>query len=257
MSQQPQQTLGKLIGVGVGPGASDLLTLRAVRVLNSVQVIAIPRPNAYASSLAWRLASPHVEARESQEKLFLTFPMTKDAWQLHAAWDEAASAIASRLVVGHDVAFITQGDAMVYSTFIYLREALLSRLPGLLVEIVPGVSSLSAVPAALGIPLADGQERVAVIPATYGVEDLRRILREFDSVLLLKVASKIKEVISALEAEGLLEHATYIERATSDEQRIEHDLRRMRDDRCVYFSMVLVKKPTAPGGLRAAREARV
>lgn len=242
--------LGKLYGVGVGPGDPDLITVKAVKILRSVATIAIPRPSKYAESVAWRSAAAHVEENADQERLFLTFPMTKDPAVLAPAWEEACQAIAERLADGRDVAFVTQGDPMVYSTFIYLYEDLRTRLPGLEVEIVPGVSSISAGPAVCGVPLADGQERVAILPATYGTEDLRRILRDFDSVVLMKVASKMPEVVAALAAEGLLGCATYIERATGSGQRIVRDLESLTQERCVYFSMVFVHKKSRSGVLR-------
>ncbi len=247
--------VGTLFGIGVGPGAPDLITLRAVRTLNEVDVIAIPRPSPYASSLAWRIAKSHVQPSDTQEHLFLTFPMSKDPSVLVPAWDYAACEIEKRLQSGKNVAFITQGDPMVYSTFIYLRENLLTLMPNLEIKIVPGVTSLSAVPAASGIPLADGQERVAIVPATYGVEDLRKTLREFDSIVLMKVASKIDDVIAALEAENMLHLATYVERATSDDERIIRDLTTLKGDKCVYFSMVLVNKKSRSGVLRHGKEA--
>jgi precorrin-2/cobalt-factor-2 C20-methyltransferase len=96
----------------------------------------------------------------------------------------------------------------------------------------------------------DGQERLAVIPATYGVEDLRNILRSFDSVVLMKVSSIMPQIVQVLEEENLLDASVYVERATTDEQRIVHDLRRIRNDRCVYFSMVVVTKKHRNGVLR-------
>ena len=251
-----ERTFGRLFGVGVGPGDPDLITLKALKILRSACVLAIPRPSKYAESVAWRCAAPHLgeavtlPSGQAQERLFLTFPMTKDPEVLVPAWQAAAAALVERLSAGKDVAFLTQGDPMVYSTFIYLSEEMRTRLPDLEVVIVPGVSSISAGPAAAGIPLADGEERVAVLPATYGVEDLRRILRDFDSIVLMKVASKIPEVIAALEAEGLLDSATYIERASSANQRVIRDLRSLVNDRCVYFSMIFVHKKTRSGVLR-------
>lgn len=242
--------LGTFYGVGVGPGAPDLLTLRALRVLNQVPVLAVPRPSPYASSFAWRIVEGVIDADHPREVLRLTFPMSKDPEVLIPAWETAVAAIRARLEEGLDVAFITQGDPMVFSTFIYLDEALKAQMPTLKIEVVPGVTSLSAVPHAAGIPLADGQERIAVLPATYGTEDLRGILRSFDSILLMKVSSRIGEIIDALEAEGLLDSATYVERATTTDERVvrgREALLSLRGDRCVYFSMVFVHKKRRSG----------
>lgn len=243
-------TMGKLWGVGVGPGAPDLLTLRGLRTMQSVDVLAIPRPNKYSKSLAWRIAEPNLEEREDQEKLFLTFPMTKDPDVLIPAWQYAFDEIHKRLKEGKNVAFLTQGDCMVYSTFIYLYSHAKEHWPDVEVEVVPAVSSISAVPSAIGIPLVDGQERVAVLPATYGTDDLRKVLKDFDSVVLMKVSSVMDKVIDILEEQDLLDKAVYVERATSDQERVVRDLKSLKNDKCVYFSMVVVNKKERSGILQ-------
>lgn len=242
--------LGKLWGVGVGPGAPDLLTLRAVETLRRVPVLAVPRPNAWTKSLAWRIVEPHMTEVTGQDRLFLTFPMSKDPEVLQPAWDVAFEAIRKKLEKGLDVAFITQGDPLFFSTFIYLREAMLEQLPGLEIDVVPGVSCLSAVPAAAQWALADGQERVAVLPATYGIDDLRRIIRDFDSVVLMKVSSQIERLIEVLKEEDLIDKAVYVERASSEEERVVYDLESLKGDKCVYFSTVLICKKTRSGLLQ-------
>jgi precorrin-2/cobalt-factor-2 C20-methyltransferase len=255
MNAQPTTPLGTLYGVGVGPGAPDLLTLRALKVIQEADVLAIPRPSDFGTSVAWSIVKPHVDSQPiadtgaKQERLFLTFPMSKDPDILVPAWHHAFQEIQSRLRQGLSVAFLTQGDPFVYSTFIYLQEKAREMEPLLNIEIIPGVTSLSAVPAAAGIPLADGQERIAVIPATYGLEELRSTLRAFDAVLIMKVSSCIRGVIKVLEEEGLLGCSTYVERATSKDQKVVHDLTQIKGDRCVYFSMVFVHKKLRSGVL--------
>lgn len=242
--------LGKLYGIGVGPGASDLVTLRAFNLLRSLPVLAVPRPNAYSPSLAYRIIEPHLLADSGQHHLFLTFPMTKDPEVLGPAWETAFRAIEAELEAGRDLGFVTQGDPFIYSTFIYVFESLKAKYPTLEIEVVPGVTSIAAVPMAAGVPLVDGQERLAVIPASYGTEELRQILRSFDSIVLMKVASVMETVVNLLEEEDLLDCAYYVERATSDEQRIVRDLRELRGNRCIYFSMVVVSKKRRSGILR-------
>ncbi len=241
---------GKLIGIGLGPGASDLITLRALRHLQTLPVLAIPKPNAWTPSLAYRIIKEHLLTDNGQEQLFLEFPMSRDPEILIPAWEKAFSAIRGRLEAGLDVGFVTQGDPFVFSTFIYVYESLKNDMPDLVVEMVPGVSSINAVPNVAGRPLVDGQERLAVIPATYGVDDLRNILRSFDSIVLMKVSSIMPQIVQVLEEEGLLEQSVYVEKATTDEQRIVHDLKQIRNDRCVYFSMVVVTKKHRSGILR-------
>jgi precorrin-2/cobalt-factor-2 C20-methyltransferase len=244
---------GTLYGVGVGPGAPDLMTLRSVQVLKTAAVIAIPRRSECSPSLAWEIARPNVGEVPGQERLFLTFPMTKDPERLRPAWDEAFTQIGQRLERGLSVAFITEGDPLVYSTFIYLLGESSRRWPGVPVEIVPAVSSITAVPAVTRTPLADGQERIAVLPATYGVDDLTDVLRRFDTVILMKVGSVMATVVEALEREGLVDRAFYVSKATTGHERVVHDLRSLRGDRCDYFSMVVVARKDR-NGILAGRE---
>lgn len=246
---RPTSALGKLFGVGVGPGASDLMTLRAVRVLQEAQVLAIPRQNQWSESFAWRIAKPVVGDVPGQERLMLTFPMTRDPEILRPAWDEALREIGARLERGLSVAFLTQGDPFVYSTFIYLHEEAPRRWPGVEIEVVPAVSSITAVPHALGIPLADGEERVAILPAMYDVEDLKEILDRFDTVLLFKVRSVLARVVEILEEKGLLDRAWYVSKATTREERVVEDLASLASDRCDYFSMVMIAKKSRAGAL--------
>jgi precorrin-2/cobalt-factor-2 C20-methyltransferase len=248
-------TYGTLYGVGVGPGAPDLMTLRSVAVLRAVPVIAIPRRSEYSPSIAWEIARPNVGDVPGQERLFLTFPMTKDPERLRPAWDLAFTEIGSRLERGMSVAFITEGDPLVYSTFIYLMRAAAERWPDAPVEIVPAVSSITAVPAVMRTPLADGQERIAILPATYGIDDLVEVLRQFDTVILMKVGSVMPNVVAALERAELLDRAFYVSKATTGQERVVQDLRTLRNDRCDYFSMVVVARQDRSGVLEGRQRA--
>jgi precorrin-2/cobalt-factor-2 C20-methyltransferase len=239
--------IGKLYGVGVGTGASDLMTLRAVNCLKTVDCIAIPRRDRFTPSVAWTAAEPVIGEAPGQERIFLNFPMTKDPIRLRPAWDIAFAEIGRRLREGKNTAFITEGDPFVYSTFIYLYNYAKVQWPDTVVEVIPGVSSICAVPMTAGLPLADGQEKVAILPASYGTEDLRIILRMFDTIILMKVSSVMKDIIAVLEAEGLLAHSVYVAKATMKGEQVIWDLKSIQEENCVYFSMVVVKKTRRSG----------
>ncbi len=240
---------GTLFGVGVGPGAPDLMTLRAAKILREAPVLGIPRVNQYSKSLAWRIAEPVIGEIEGQERIFLTFPMTRDPEILRPAWEIVYQQLGEHLEQGRDVAFLTQGDPFVYSSFIYLYNEAPRRWPGIDIEVVPAVSSITAVPVITGIPLADGQERIAVLPSMYDVSDLEQILDTFDTIVLMKVRAVIGEVTRLLERKGLLDKAIYVSKATTENQRIIHDLRTLDTDRCDYFSMVVIGKKDRSGVL--------
>jgi precorrin-2/cobalt-factor-2 C20-methyltransferase len=242
-------TYGTLYGVGVGPGAPDLLTLRAVRTLERADVLALPRSSDFGASMAWKIVKPVIGERAGQERLFLTFPMSKDPDRLRPAWDKAIEAIGERLLRGQSVAFVTEGDASLYSTFIYLRREAPRRWPGVRIEVVPGVSSIAAVPAVTGIPIADGQECVAIVPANYGAADLARVFASFDTTILMKIGSEMPRVIEALERAGLADKAVYVSKATMKEERIVRDVRQVRDEHGDCFAMIVVAKKERSGVL--------
>ncbi len=241
-----------LYGVGAGPGAPDLITLRALSILNRVPVLALPRGSDYGASKAWEIVQPNVGEVPGQERLFLTFPMNKDPERLRPAWEIAFAAIGERLQQGLDVAFVTEGDPSLFSTFIYLQEEAARRWPDVAVECVPGVSSIAAVPSVTGVPLADGQERIAILPGTYGLDDLPQVLRSFDTTVLMKIGPEMPHIIEVLEREGLLDRAIYVSKATMREQRIVRDLRQVRAEHGDCFAMVIVARKERNGLLAGA-----
>lgn len=240
---------GTLYGVGVGPGAPDLLTLRAVETLRKAQVLALPRSSDFGASMAWKIAKPAVGEVEGQERLFLTFPMSKDPARLVPAWEKAFEAIGERLEKGLSVAFATEGDPSLFSTFIYLQREAPQRWPGIEIVVVPGVSSIAAVPSVTGIPLADGQERIAIVPANYGVEGLSAVLEQFDTTILMKIGSEMPQVLAEIEKAGLADKAVFVSRATMPDQRIVRDIRVSGGEYGDCFAMAIVAKKERSGVL--------
>lgn len=238
-----------LYGIGVGPGASDLITLRALETVRRANVLALPRSSDWGESTAWKILSSAFEPPVTQERLFLTFPMSKDPERLRPAWERALAQLGPRLAAGLSVAFVTEGDPSLYSTFVYLQREARARWPEVRVEVVPGVTSVTAVAGVLGVPLADGQERVAIIPATYGVGDLDAILAAFDTVVLMKLGGELPAIVAALERADLLDRAYYVSRASMQEQRIVRDLRDAPAGRGDCFAMVIVAKKQRDGVL--------
>ena len=214
-------------------------------------MLVLPRSSDFGESMAWRIVRGAVEnvAPASQERLFLTFPMKKDPALLRAAWDCALEAIGERLHRGLDVAFATEGDPSLYSTFGYLQRRSPEAWPGIEIEVVPGVSSLAAVPAVTGIPLADGQERIAIIPGNYGVGELETLLQTFDTVVLMKIGSEMPAVVEAIGRAGLLDRAVYVSKATMPEQRVLRDLSGAHGASGDCFSMIVVARKERAGVL--------
>ncbi len=236
---------GTLYVIGVGPGDPGLLTLRAAEILKAVPVLCVPKGREEGSSLALSIVQGAVEVK-GKEVIEAHFPMRKTreaahADELDAKWNGTVNAVLDRLDKGTDVAFITLGDPTVYSTFFYLRDRLRALTPALRIELVPGVSSINAAAASAGISLSLADEKVAIVPATYG-EDLHDLLGRFDTIVLMKVHRVFNEVRQSIEEAGLLERAVYVVRASMPEERVFYDLCRVREEDRDYFSMVIVRK---------------
>jgi precorrin-2/cobalt-factor-2 C20-methyltransferase len=233
-----------LYGVGVGPGAPDLVTLRAVAVLRRAAVVAAPRPVDGGASLALRIAREAAGEVPGQETLPLTFPMTRDPGARRAAREAAAAAVRVRLAAGRDIAFVTEGDPLLYSTFLDLLAT--AAAAGGRVEIVPGVSSLTAVAAAAQVPLADGDDRIAVLPAARALPDLARLARDFETLLLLKAGRHLPALREALAGAGLLPRAWVVAEASRPGERVT-PLAELDAVPAGYFTTVLVRTRAEEG----------
>lgn len=233
--------LGRFYGLGVGPGDPELLTLKAHRLLTQAAVVCVPSRGTSYDSYGFSIVKQYVDP-DRQEILKLTFPMKKDRNLLIPFWDAAVAEVMQRLRQGKDAVFITEGDPFLYSTFIYMHDTFRQRHPEVQVEVVPGVTSVSAVCARVGLPLADRDDRIAILPATYEGENLRQVLETFEAVALMKVNSVFDRVLDLLEEMGLVGHAVWVKRCGTPDEEIERDVRKLRGKRLDYMSMVVVRK---------------
>lgn len=230
----------KLFGVGVGPGDPELITLKAHRVLTAVPVLFIPVRRAGAPSYAATIAAAYL-TNPARRVVELVYPMTKDEAAVDVAARRNAGLIAAELAAAGSGAFLTEGDPLLYSTFVHTFGVLRGAYPDVEVEIVPGVSSVTAAAAVAQWPLADRDDRLAILPATYERALLRQTLCDFDTVVLLKVNSVMDAVLDLLEELGLLDRAVYVRRCGRPEQEIVRDVRHLRGQQLDYFSLLLVR----------------
>lgn len=227
---------GTFIGIGVGPGDPELMTIKAINFLKHVPVVAVPYSSPKQHSLALQIASEYINS--GTRVLKLHFPMVKDENVRQKHRRQAADQIAEHLGDGEDVAFLTEGDPMLYSTFAYLLWHLEERFP---IEIVPGISSVMASAAQAHLPLATGDQRLAVLPATYeNIDKLGAILASFDTVVLMKVHATLEEIVAYLAKKELLDHAILVERASAENCRVFTDLQDIRKDQISYLSQLIV-----------------
>ena len=187
---------GKLFGIGVGPGDTELLTIKASKLLKKVEVICSPRSAKTKPSLALSIVQPVLNEREDDyEILDPLFPMIEDKLALKDYWDQAAKIIIKYLLQGKDVAFITLGDPTIYSTFSYVAKRI--EVSGFEIEILPGITSFTSCAAAAGISLAEKDEIIVIVPK---VDDrLARIMEYGDTFVIMKTSrhsEMLEEIIS-------------------------------------------------------------
>ena len=231
---------GCLYGVGVGPGDPELLTRKALRILQQVPVICTPQSETSSDSYALEIVSEFLD-RSKQEILRLTFP-TDDAEGAAGVWRKGADTIAEKLLAGQDVAFITEGDPMLYSTFAYVLEGITSSHSSIPVEIVPGVSSVMAAAASASIPLVTHGQRLAILPAVYGIDDLREAIANYDTIVLMKVNRTLLSALANLETLGLAGKGIYVRRASTTRERVVTDLSELTEEDLDYFSLLIIRK---------------
>jgi precorrin-2/cobalt-factor-2 C20-methyltransferase len=224
----------RLYGLGVGPGDPELVTLKALRLLQAAPVVAYPAPEAGAS-FARGIVAQWLD--RGQREIAIRFPMRPGS-PPEAIYDDAAARLSAVLDEGDDIAFLCQGDPLFYGSFagIYLRLA--PRYP---VTIVPGVSSLTACAAASGLPLAQRDAAISVIPATLDEVALIRRLAESDVAAVIKIGRHFAKLRRALDRLGLLDSAVYVERATLPNQRVA-PFSEIDAAQVPYFAMALISR---------------
>ena len=233
--------LGCLYGIGVGPGDPELLTLKALKAIQNAPVICVPQAANRRDSYALTIVKEYL--KPEQEILRAPFP-TDDAEGAAQVWREASVLVAERLKKGQDVAFLTEGDPMLFSTFSYVLAGVQELCPEAPVQIIPGVSSVMAAAASSGVPLATHGQRLAILPAAYGLDDLSEATSNFDTVVLMKISPNISETLADLKELGLSKKSTYVRRVTTDREKVITDLAQITEEDLDYFSLLIVKGNT-------------
>ena len=232
---------GRLIGVGVGPGDPELLTLKAVRTLAEADVVAHFAKAGNVGN-ARRIVQDHLRA--GVEELPLLYPVTTELPRDCAAYGEAigafydnsASAVARHLDAGRTVAVISEGDPLFYGSYMHLHVRLAPRYR---TEIVPGVTAMSGCWSSAGAPIAQGDDVLMVLPATLPEAELERRLKDADAAVVMKLGRHLEKVRRVLRRTGRLPQAIYVERGTTSES-VTMRLEEKRDDAAPYFSVILL-----------------
>ncbi|MCZ3381189.1 MULTISPECIES: cobalt-factor II C(20)-methyltransferase [unclassified Kosakonia] len=229
---------GKLYALSTGPGAADLITVRGARILGKLDVLYAPAGRKGGDSLALSIVREYLG--EQTDVRCCHFPMSADSAEKEAVWDEVAAALEAEVQAGKQVGFITLGDAMLFSTWVFLLQRL--QHPQNL-EIVPGVTSFAAIAARAQTPLAMEQQSLAVVSCTAPESDIRQALAQHDSLVLMKVYGRFARIKALLAQAGLLDHALMMAEATLPGEQCWRRLGEVSDDQPLpYFSTILVNK---------------
>jgi precorrin-2/cobalt-factor-2 C20-methyltransferase len=232
---------GLLIGVGVGPGDPELLTLKAVRALENADVVA-HFAKAGNPSNARATAAKYLKPGISEMQLL--YPVTTEHPTAEAAYrtaidqffDDCAARIAQQLSAGKAVAVLSEGDPLFFGSYMHIHIRLMSRFR---TEVVPGVTAMSGCWSAAGLPIVQGDDVLTVLPGTLGQPELVRRLQQNEPTVIMKLGRNLPKVRRALIESNRLENAIYVERGTMQNERLM-PLAEKADDAAPYFAIVLV-----------------
>lgn len=249
---------GRLVGVGVGPGDPELVTLKAVRVLREADVVFVPVASSGEVGRAEAVVLEHVAAAAVRR---LPFSLDASEDERARSWERSAAAVAEALArrpMGTTVAFATIGDPGVYSTFTYLAERVQAVLPGVRIEVVPGITAMQDLAARSGIPLVAGSERLALLPLVagpVGMGGLARALAGHDTVVCYKGGARLPELLEVIGRAGRLGSAVYGARLGLPDERV-CPASEMEGRRGPYLSTVIVHPDRRARSLQAEQGVR-
>jgi len=230
---------GKLFGVGVGPGDPELLTIKAVRVIKTADVVFTAASTKNTYSLAVEIASPYISPDVPVN--ILSFPMTKNVQTVEAAWIENARIIADAMKQGLNAGFLTLGDPTTYSTFGYILKKMKCVMPEAEIETIPGITSFHASSARLNRILVEGEESFLVTSGAFGGDRIRNV-DGVENVAIVKAYKNIRDINQALKDTGLYKRSVAVAKCGRVHEEIIHDIGELEDREPDYWTLILASK---------------
>ena len=225
---------GIFYGIGVGPGDPELLTVKAIKAIEKVDVLIAPKTEKKDGSVALTVAKPYL--KKDVEIVYQVFPMVKGfAENSTDAWE--SKEILELLRAGKNVAFLTIGDPMFYSTYIYVFRLLENE--GVEIQTIPGIPAFAAIGSQLGYPIVEGDDVLSIIPATASPEKVEKAMQAADNVVLMKVYKNFEEVADMLDKNEMAEQAVLVSRAGLDDEKIIYNVLAHKKDKLNYLSTYL------------------
>lgn len=229
--------MNKFYGIGVGPGDPELLTVKAVNTLKSLDLLLVPSGKKEGKSESYEIAKSYLKPDIQVEKRH--FPMTLDLEAMHEEIAPIAMEVIDWVKSGLNVGFLTLGDPMIYSTFIYLLEHFKGKIP---VASVAGISSFSAIASGMITPLVDGDASLVICPCTQPLDRIEKTILDHDAVVLMKLYKNSESVLDILKKHDLLKQCVMVSNFGKDSEII-HDLKTLKEHEDIsYFTTLLLNK---------------
>ena len=236
-----------LIGIGVGPGDPDLLTVKAVKAIQNADIIMCPASKEDRPSIALSVVSTLIDKSKNQEIVKLIFPMTKDKDILEETWKKNARIMAQKVLLGKNVVYLTVGDPYLYSTWIYMHKDLKENHPSMEISVIPGIVSMFTFASKAGVSIAEGADKVAIIPSCYDLSSVKEIAKNSETMVFLKDGRYFDQVIDVLKESGFPDDSIF---AIGQDLGTENDIIRkmtlgeVNDESLTtkYFSILVVKR---------------
>lgn len=229
---------GIFYGIGVGPGDPELLTMKAIHAIQKADVLIAPKTEKKDGSVALSIAKPYF--KPDIEIVYQVFPMVKGFETDTAAWEANKAEILDLLEAGKNVAFLTLGDPMFFSTYIYIYRLL--EHEDVTIETIPGVPAFAAIGSYVGYPIVEGNDILTIIPATAPEDKIEKAMDAADNVVLMKVYKNFPEMAELLKKKHLSKQAVMVSRAGLSEERIIRDIEAHKDEHVNYLSTILTRK---------------
>ena len=230
---------GIFYGIGVGPGDPELLTVKAIKAIENVDVLIAPKTEKKEGSVALTVAKPYL--KKDVEIVYQVFPMVKGfAENSTEAWEANKQEILALLQAGKNVAFLTIGDPMFYSTYIYIYRLL--EHEDVEIKTIPGIPAFAAIGSQLGYPIVEGDDVLTVIPATASPEKVEKAMQAADNVVLMKVYKNFEEMADLLARNDMAEQAVLVSRAGLEDEKIIYNVVAHKKDKLNYLSTILTRK---------------
>ena len=229
---------GTFYGIGVGPGDPELLTVKAIKAIEAADVLIAPKTEKKEGSVALEIARPYL--KKDIEIVCQVFPMVKDFAEDTGAWEANKEEILALLNAGKNVVFLTLGDPMFFSTYIYVFRLL--EHEDVDIVTIPGVPAFIAIGSHVGRPIVEGNDVLAIIPGTAPQERLEEVMAVASSAVVMKVYHNSAEIIDLLQRNHMAKDAVLVSRVGLDGERVIHDLEAHADEKLNYLSTILARR---------------